>query len=51
MLDSELLERAPRLRQMPAVDLAAGLGGVEIVRAAVARKVEAVPSSSMRKAE
>ena len=35
MLNPELLERPPHLHRMAAIDLAAGLGGVKVMRAAV----------------
>ena len=35
MLNPELLERPPHLGRMAAIDLAAGFGGVKVMRAAV----------------
>ena len=67
VFDPQLLERPPDLGRMAAIDLAAGFGGVKVVRPAVGveahrqampaehllqrPKVEAVPSSATRNAE
>ena len=67
VFDAELVEGAADLGRVALVHFAAGLGGVEVVAASVcveaagsplsvntclsARKVDAVPSSSTRKAE